>query len=92
MLLKNNMQPTDFADSECRVSEWVEPSGAPWAGSLVVAYRVWECRCSAYWFHRHEWLKQGENQSQMDDWQFYGYHPRRTFAAHMKPAPNLEDV
>ena len=93
MLLRDNLQPTDFADAEVRVSRWVETAALPsWADSTVSAYRVWECRCTHYWFQRHEWMKVGANASDMDGWIFAGYFPRRQFSPHMTTAPNLEDV
>lgn len=87
MLLRDNFQPTDFADAECRVSEW-------WHADFhtAKATRVWVCRCSAYWFQRHEWMIEGKNQTEFDDWIFSGYFPHKRWADHMKPAPKLDDI
>lgn len=87
MLLKKNLEPTDFADAECRVSEWKD-----YPHFNMVSMRVWVCRCTAHWFHRHEWLAEGENQSRLDDWQYYGYFPHKRWEPHLKPAPNTDDL
>ena len=87
MLIRDNFQPTDFADAEVRVSDWHEADYYTHG-----AVRVWVCRCTNYWFHRHEWKPKQGNQTTMDDWVFYGYYPRKAWAPHMKPAPNMEDI
>jgi hypothetical protein len=81
-LLRDKLQPTDFADADCRVSGWV-----PFEHHGALAYRVWECKCSAYWFQRHEWQIAGKNQTRFDDWLFSGYYPNRRWPVHMQPAP-----
>jgi hypothetical protein len=92
MLLRDNLQPTDFADAEVRVSDWVAVEGKPgWEGKMVEGYRVWECRCSNWWFLRHEWARPGRNSTEIDPWILSGYWPRRQWAAHMTPAPKDYD-
>ena len=86
-LLKGNLQPTDFADSECRVSPWVWVSWEAASG-----YRVWSCRCSGFWFQRHEWARPGRNSTEVEPWIFSGYHPHRRFEAHLIPAPPEDDL
>lgn len=87
-LLKKNFEPTDFADAECRVTGF-----APFESPHAVAYRIWVCRCGeGYWFQRHEWAKEGRNSTEMGEWLFTGYSPRRAFPAHMIDAPELEDI
>lgn len=86
-LLRDNLQPTDFADADCRVSSWVDHGHYG-----VVAYRVWQCQCSSYWFQRHEWQLEGKNQTRMDDWIFSGYFPQRRWQPDMVPAPKEVDL
>ena len=87
-LLKKNLEPTDFADADCRVTEFI-----PYAGTINDSYRIWLCRCGGgYWFQRHEWTRPGANQTIMDDWIFSGYSPYRRFPGHVTPAPNTDDL
>lgn len=88
MLLRDNLQPTDFADSDCRVTDWVPFDGH----GGVNAYRIWVCRCTHHWFQRHEWAKTGANQTEINEWIYNGYFPRRVFDAHFKPAPDMRDL
>jgi hypothetical protein len=89
MLLKKNFEPTDFADADCRVTEWADFDGF----NDVTGYRIWECRCGGgWWFQRHEWSRKDQNMTEMENWIFSGYHPRRTFLPHMTPAPDLSDI
>lgn len=81
-MLRDNLQPTDFANAICKVSPWVS-----YEAHGVSGYRIWECSCGAYWFQRHEWSVPGQNSTKMDEWIFQGYFPRKTHAAHMVPAP-----
>lgn len=81
-MLRDNLQPTDFADAEVRVTDWRD---YPHYGNT--AYRIWECRCTNWWFQRHEWAKEGRNSTDVEDWILQGYYPRKQFDAHMKPAP-----
>lgn len=92
-LLKGNLQPTDFADAECKVSPWVWVEGRPeWANSPdIKGYRIWVCRCSAYWFQRHEWARSGRNSTEMQEWIFSGYRPYGRFDPHMLPAPTEDE-
>ena len=88
MLLRDNLQPTDFADADVRVSDWRFVEDAPeWGHTTVTAYRIWVCRCSNWWFQRHEWARKGRNSTDLDEWILYGYWPRKEWDAHMKPAP-----
>lgn len=86
-LLRDNLQPTDFADADCRVTEWM-----PFGHAGAEAYRIWMCRCTHHWFQRHEWSYEGRNQTQIDDWIYSGYDPRRQWAGHYKLAPDLRDA
>ena len=86
MLLRDNLQPTDFADAEVRVSEW-----APFPHHDCTAVRVWVCRCTNWWFQRHEWAKEGRNSTEIEPWILYGYFPRKQWDTHMKPAPKDYD-
>jgi hypothetical protein len=83
-LLRNNFQPTDFADADCRVTEWNKFDGY----NGVNGYRIWVCKCGGgYWFQRHEWTREGRNSSEMDDWIFSSYSPYRKWGGHYLPAP-----
>lgn len=85
-LLKNNLEPTDFGDADCRVTRWV-----PFNGTIADGYRIWMCLCGrGYWFQRHEWSVPGRNSTDMDEWIFTGYWPNRKWPAHMVPAPQEE--
>lgn len=82
-VLKECLEPTDFADADCRVSPW-----APFTGSTFTAYRIWVCKCGkGYWFQRHEWAIEGRNSTRLDDWIFSGYSPYRKWEPHLLPAP-----
>lgn len=78
-LLKRGLQPTDFADSDCRVSEWRE-----FLHYGIKAYRVWVCRSGMFWFQRHEWQREGRNQTELDPWI---PTPIKRFHEAMMPAP-----
>lgn len=73
-LLKNSMEPTDFSDSVCRVSDWVE--GDFYSAS---AYRIWLCRSGYHWFQRHEWARSRKNSSMLDEWVYSGYSRAKEF-------------
>lgn len=62
-MLKRGLEPTDFLDSEVRVTEWYDFESAD-----CRAYRIWICRAGIFWFQRHEWLRNGKNQSDMQPW------------------------
>lgn len=85
--LKGNLQPTDFADSEVRVGNW---HYADFYNAN--ACRVWICRCTNWWFQRHEWAHEGRNSTTMDPWILSGYWPNRKWPAHMQPAPEDYDL
>jgi hypothetical protein len=82
--LRDNLQPTDFAEADCRVSPWSE-----FRYHNCVAVRVWVCKVGNYWFQRHEWQIEGKNATQLDDWIFSGYRHGKSHAPHMLPAPDL---
>lgn len=83
-LLKDSLEPTDFADADCRVTDWMPFKGHGDANG----YRIWVCRCGrGYWFQRHEWTKEGQNSTEMDQWIFSGYSPFRRWDGHYQPAP-----
>lgn len=85
-LLKNSLEPTDFADADCRVTRWM-----PFEGTSPNGYRIWICKCgNGYWFQRDEWSSEGKNSTQMEHWIFSGYSPYRTWGAHYQPAPKDE--
>jgi len=87
-LLRDGLQPTDFADAELRVSEWYHHDFY----GRYSAYRVWVCKCgNGYWFQRHEWARTGANSTELDDWLFSGYSHSRKWNAGMKVAETPED-
>jgi hypothetical protein len=88
MLLRDNLQPTDFADAICRVTQWMPFDGH----NGETGYRIWICRCTHHWFQRHEWSKAGANQTEVQDWIYVGYSPRRQFDAHLIPSPDMRDI
>ncbi|QIG67421.1 hypothetical protein EVB39_092 [Rhizobium phage RHph_TM3_3_9] len=85
-MLKNNLEPTDFADSEVRVTEIMPFDGHGGA----VAYRIWICRCTHHWFQRHEWFYEDRNQSEFDKWIYNGHHYRKEFDKHLIESPILD--
>ena len=87
-LLRDNLQPTDFADADCRVTDWMPFDGH----GDCNGYRIWVCRCTAHWFQRHEWSYAGRNKTQIDDWLYNGHYPRKAWDYHFKPAPDVRDI
>lgn len=87
-LLRDNLQPTDFADADCRVTEWVPFDGH----GGITGYRIWMCKCTHHWFQRHEWAVEGKNQTRIDDWIYSGYDWRRTWTGDWLPAPDVRDL
>lgn len=79
-LLRDNLQPTDFADAVCKVTEWNQytPDFAP----DLKAYRIWICNCGNHWFSRHEWEYNGRNQTKMDDWLYSGFYRNKKMPDH----------
>lgn len=77
-VLRDNLQPTDFADAVCKVSGW---TAHPYYGYESV--RVWLCKCGNHWFQRHEWAKAGVNSTELDEWIYAGFSNTRKFPAHM---------
>lgn len=73
-VLRDNLQPTDFADAVCRVSDWTPH---PYYGLKEV--RVWLCKCGSHWFQRHEWAREGVNSTELDEWIYSGYSNTRLF-------------
>lgn len=73
-VLRDNLQPTDFADAVCRVSQWT-----PFKHYGYTANRVWLCKCGGHWFQRHEWAEEGRNATQIDEWIYAGFSLTRTF-------------
>lgn len=86
-MLRDNLQPTDFADAEVRVSTWVEGEFHHFN-----AYRVWVCRCTNWWFQRHEWAKAGANSTTVEPWILQGFYPRKKWEPHLLPAPKDYDA
>lgn len=68
-LLRDNLQPTDFANADCRVTDWM-----PFGHHGCPAYRVWRCLCGGHQFQRHEWQREGANSTQVDDWIYTGFN------------------
>jgi hypothetical protein len=66
-LLRDNLEPTDFADADCRITDWNEFGyhGRP-------AYRIWFCICNGHKFQRHEWQIEGRNSTELEDWIYLG--------------------
>jgi hypothetical protein len=87
MLLRDNLQPTDFADAVVRVSDWHHADFY-----TATAVRVWICKCSAHWFQRHEWQAKGRNETTLDDWIYSGYYPHKRWPEHYKPAPQEDKL
>ena len=81
-MLKRNLSPMDFLDSECRVTPWRD-----YGHYGMKAYRIWICRTGLFWFQRHEWLPEGANQSQMDPW----IPGVKSFGGATLPAPDEEE-
>lgn len=84
-ILRDNLSPMDFRDSVCKVTEWYEfgHHGCP-------AYRIWICQCTNHWFQRHEWQREGKNETKMDEWLYSGFYPRKTFPEYATiPASDL---
>ena len=77
-VLRDNLEPTDFADAVCRVSPWRD-----FGHSGYSAVRVWLCRCGGHWFQRHEYAEEGKNQPRVDPWLYTGYSLSRGFPPHM---------
>jgi hypothetical protein len=77
-VLRDNLEPTDFADAVCRVSPW-----HPFGHYGYSENRVWLCRCGGHWFQRHEWAQDGKNHTQTDPWIYVGYSLTRTFPSTM---------
>lgn len=67
-LFKKHLEPTDFLDSECRLTEWLTFPRKPSEVHCASAYRVWVCRVGRHWFQRHEWQYDDRNSTQLDDW------------------------
>ena len=77
-ILRDNLQPTDFADAVCRVSSWKTFGFHGYSEN-----RVWLCRCGGHWFQRHEWAEDGKNQTRIDPWIYAGYSITRKFPPSM---------
>ncbi len=90
-LFKKHLEPTDFADSECRVTEWV-----PFPGKIndvyvyPTAYRIWRCRAGRHWFQRHEWSYPDRNSTSVDDWIYNGSSISYRFNPHERLATDDE--
>ena len=72
-ILRDSLQPTDFADSDHRVSSWYF---ADFAGTAT-GCRVHMVRTGGHWFQRHEWSHTGRNSTTLDDWLYLGHRPGR---------------
>lgn len=75
-VLRDNLEPTDFADAVCRVTDW-----HPHPHFGMTAYRIWLCNNSGHWFQRHEWAVEGRNQTRLDEWLYSGFSKTRGFGA-----------
>lgn len=82
-MLKRNLDPRDFLDSEARFTEWKEHGHYGFR-----AYRVWICRSGMFWFQRHEWLREGANQSELEPWI---QTPIKSFGGATLPAPEEDE-
>lgn len=86
-MFKKHLEPTDFADSDCRVTDWL--GHGDWHGKEM-RYRIWVCKVGkGHWFQRHEWWETGKNSTEVQDWIYSGYHPSRQFEEGDMPAPDL---
>lgn len=81
-ILRDNLEPTDFADADCRVTDWQDFESGRDAGPI--AYRIWICKCTNHWFQRHEWQYAGRNSTEIEQWLYSGYYPRKQFREHEK--------
>lgn len=82
-LLRDNLQPTDFADAIVRVTPITPFEGFNGCN----AFRIWMVKCTHHWFQRHEWFYEGRNQSEIDDWIYVGHHLHKRFPDHMIDPP-----
>jgi hypothetical protein len=80
-LLRDSLQPTDFADSDHRVGSWYF---ADFHGTAT-ACRVHMVRTGGHWFQRHEWSRSDRNSTDMDDWLYLGHRPHKPWPAHFVP-------
>lgn len=77
-VLRDSLQPTDFADAVCKVSNWREFGHHGYS-----SVRVWLCRTGNHWFQRHEWQEDGKNHTCIEEWLYTGHSVSRQFPAHM---------
>lgn len=84
MKLKDNLEPTDFINADCRLTDWLD-----FAAHGIRSYRIWLCQVGNHWFQRHEWLHDGKNETQLDDWIYRGIISSDLFAGggFVHPAP-----
>lgn len=75
---KKEMEPTDFLDSDCRISDWHNLTPE-------LKCRIWMCKCGFYWFQRHEWHKSDKNHTEKDEWIFTGYSTTKRFRDGLYP-------
>ena len=77
-VLRDNLEPTDFADAVCKVSDWRD------FGHYGISHvRVWLCQCGCHWFQRHEYAEEGRNQTRLKPWLYTGFSNTRRFPPHM---------
>lgn len=82
-MLRDGLQPTDFADAKVGVSAW-----RPFEHYGKTAVRVWTCRTNGWWFHQHEWAIAGKNSTEKDGWILYGYYPLKKWDEKLLPPEN----
>jgi len=77
-ILRDNLEPTDFADADCRVTDWIKFNEKE-------SYRIFICKCTNHWFQRHEWREDGKNETRLEKWIYFGYHPRKQWQDCYRP-------
>lgn len=80
-LLRDSLQPTDFADADHRVGNWYF---ADFYGP-VTGCRVHMVRTGGHWFQRHEWSRLDRNSTDLDDWLYLGHRPFKPWPTHFVP-------
>ncbi len=84
-LFKKALEPMDFANCDCRVTEWHQFDEKK-------RNRIWLCNVDNHLFQRHEWMETGQNQNHFDKWIYVGLRPRYTnfFVRNARPATEDE--
>ena len=82
-ILKKHLEPTDFFEADCRLTDWHDFDGY----NGVNGYRIWLCEVDGHRFQRHEWRRAGQNATEIDDWLYLGQRRlSKFFGNHTSPA------